>query len=265
MPQIEELIKASKVAAFFIDDDQIVRPGEIGSVQYIREFGLKNNCKVFEYELEAQFRCNGSDAFVNWINNTLGIKRTANVIWDQTEAFDFKIFSSPEELEVAIQNKVKEGYTGRLTAGFCWSWSDPNKDGTLHNDVVIGNYARPWNAKKESKILESEIPGSNFWAYDPNGINQIGCVYTAQGFEFDYVGVIFGKDLLYNFDRQTWEGNIEKSADTVVKRSKEKFLDLVKNTYRVLLSRGMKGCYVYFMDEDTEKYFKSRVEKQPCK
>ena len=260
-PQIEELLNASKVTAFFIDDDQVVRPGEIGSVQHIKEYSIKNNCKIFEYELEAQFRCNGSDAFVNWINNTLGIKRTANVIWDQHEEFEFKVFDSPKEVENAIREKVKAGYTGRMTAGFCWPWSDSNPDGTLKTDVVIGNYKRPWNAKPESRILASGIPKSNVWAHDPNGIDQIGCVYTAQGFEFDYAGVIFGNDLFYDFDEQSWKGNPQNSADGVVKRSKEKFVDLVKNTYRVLLSRGMKGCYVYFLDEDTEKFFKSRIEK----
>ena len=262
IPQIEELLNVSKVSTFFIDDDQIVRPGEIGSVQYIKEYATKNGCKVYEYELEAQFRCNGSDAFVNWINNTLGIKRTANVIWDQFDAFDFKVFSTPQELEMAIKEKVKEGYTGRITAGFCWPWSDPNPNGTLQNDVVINDFVRPWNAKPEARVLAAGIPKSNVWAYDNNGINQVGCVYTAQGFEFDYVGVIFGKDLVYNFDEQTWEAYPENSADTVVKRSKDRFLDLVKNTYRVLLSRGMKGCYVYFMDKDTERYFKSRMERQ---
>ena len=261
VPQIEELLRASKVAAFFIDDNQVVRPGEIGSVQYIKEYASKNNCKVFEYELEAQFRCNGSDAFVNWVNNTLGIKRTANVIWDQHEEFDLKMFDSPEELENAIRAKVSAGYTGRVTAGFCWPWSNPKSDGTLEDDVVIGDYRRPWNAKPEARILSPEIPKSNLWAYDPNGINQIGCVYTAQGFEFDYAGVIFGNDLAYNFDEQTWKGRPENSADNVVKRSKNNFTDLIKNTYRVLLSRGMKGCYIFFTDKDTERYFKSRIEK----
>jgi DUF2075 family protein len=120
------------------------------------------------------------------------------------------------------------------------------------NDVVIGDYRRPWNAKPEARKLASGIPKSNLWAHDPNGINQIGCVYTSQGFEFDYVGVIFGKDLCYNFDEQTWTGYPENSSDRVVGRSGDKFIDLVKNTYRVLLSRGMKGCYVYFMDKNTE-------------
>lgn len=260
-PQIEELINVAKVAVFFIDDDQAVRPDEIGSVQYIKEYATNKKCRIFEYELEAQFRCNGSVAFVNWINNTLGIKRTANVLWDRHEEFDFKIFNSPEELESAIREKVKQGFTGRVTAGFCWPWSLPNDNGTLKNDVVIGSYIRPWDAKPEAKKLAPGIPKASLWAYDPNGLNQIGCVYTAQGFEFDYVGLIFGKDLVYNFNNQVWEGHPEKSADGVVKRSKEKFLRCVKDTYRVLLSRGMKGCYVYFMDDDTRKFFESRIER----
>ncbi|MBM3898380.1 MAG: DUF2075 domain-containing protein [Thaumarchaeota archaeon] len=260
IPQIGELIKATKVSAFFIDDYQIVRPGEIGSVQYIKEYAGKNDCKIFEYELEAQFRCNGSEAFVNWVNNTLGIRPTANVIWNQHEEFDLRIFNAPEDLEKAIREKVQAGYTGRVMAGFCWEWSNPNPDGTLKNDVAIGNYRRPWNAKPETRKLASGIPKSNLWAYDSNGIYQVGCVYTAQGFEFDYAGVIFGNDLVYDFDKGEWEGIPDNSADTVVKRSRDQFSELVKNTYRVLLSRGMKGCYIYFVDKDSERFFKSRIE-----
>jgi DUF2075 family protein len=260
LPQIDEIILASKVSVFFIDDDQIVRPNEIGSIKYIKDNAIKHNCRVLEYELEAQFRCNGSDGFVNWINNTLGVQKTANIIWDSNEQFDFKVFDSPLNLENAIKNKIEEGNTGRVTAGFCWSWSFPDSNGELLNDVVIGDYKRPWNAKPDAKMLALGIPKSNFWAHDPNGINQVGCIYTAQGFEFDYVGVIIGKDLTYNFDDQKWEGHKEQSYDSVVKRSKEKFVDLIKNTYRVLLTRGMKGCYVFFEDKDTERFFKSRME-----
>jgi DUF2075 family protein/phage repressor protein C with HTH and peptisase S24 domain/DNA replication protein DnaC len=265
LPQIQELINVSKVSVFFIDDHQVVRPNEIGSSDYIRDFAKKNDCKIFEYELETQFRCKGSEAFVNWINNTLRIWKTANAIWNGEEGFDFKIFDSPEELEQAIREKVKEDKTGRVTAGFCWDWSKPNPDGTLKNDVVIGGYERPWNARPESKKLAPGIPGASLWANEEGGIDQVGCVYTAQGFEFDYVGVIFGKDLRYNFDTQEWEGHKEESSDSVVKRSKDQFIDLVKNTYRVLLSRGMEGCYVYFMDKDTERFFKSRMEKPVVK
>lgn len=261
IPQIQELINSSKVSVFLIDQDQVVRPDEVGSVQHIREYAEKNNCNIFEYELEVQFRCSGSEAFVNWINNTLGIHRTANVIWSGTEDFDFRIFDSPESLEFAIREKSSHGYSARMTAGFCWEWSkNLRNDRTLEKDVVIGNYRRPWNARPEASRLPKGIPKAPLWAHDPNGINQIGCVYTAQGFEFDYVGVIFGDDLKYDFDAQKWIAHPENSGDPVVRRAKDRFIDLIKNTYRVLLSRGLKGCYVYFMDKETERFIKSRME-----
>lgn len=259
-PQIQEILDASKVSVFFIDDKQVVRPDEIGSSGFIREQAEKNGYRVFEYELEAQFRCAGSDGFVNWINNTLDIERTANIIWEGDESFEFRVFPSPQALDDAIREKARMGNTARMTAGFCWPWSDPTNDGDLIEDVQIEGYSRPWNAKPEARRLAAGIPKAPLWAYEPNGINQIGCIYTAQGFEFDYVGVIVGTDLTYNLDDQKWDGHTGESFDGPVKRAREKFVELVKNTYRVLFSRGMKGCYVYFVDKDTERFFKSRMD-----
>jgi DUF2075 family protein len=260
-PQIGELINASKTVVFFIDDDQVVRPGEIGSSDYIHAHARQIGCTVFEYELEAQFRCAGSDGFVNWINNTLQIKRTANVLWNaDDQVFDFKIYPSPLALEAAIRERVQEGLSARMTAGFCWQWSDPRPDGTLVEDVVIGEYARPWNAKSTAGHLAAGIPPESLWAYQTGGINQVGCIYTAQGFEFDYVGVIVGTDLVFDPGAAEWKGDPSASADPVVRRSRADFLRNVKNTYRVLLSRGMKGCYVCFLDKATETFFRSRME-----
>ena len=129
------------------------------------------------------------------------------------------------------------------------------------NDIVIGDYKRPWDAKPGNWRLAPGIPSAALWATDPNGINQVGCIYNIQGFELDYVGVIWGKDLVYDFGQQQWLGDKRASADQVVKRSKEKFVELVKNTYRVLLSRGMKGCYVSFLDKGTEQFVRSRMER----
>jgi len=261
LPQVTELINAAKTLVFLLDDNQVVRPGEIGSANYITEQAVSRGCNVLEYRLEAQFRCSGSDGFINWVNNTLGIERTANVLWNLAEDFEFRICSSPEELEESVRAKVEKGFTGRLTAGFCWKWSSPNPDGTLPEDVVIGEYRRPWNAKSDAGHLAEGIPPESLWAYDPNGIDQIGCVYTAQGFEFDYIGVIFGKDLTFDLSTSQWIGNPQASADTVVRRSKSDFLTLIRNTYRVLLTRGLKGCYVHFLDKETENFFKSRLER----
>ena len=262
LAQIEELIKASKVSVFLIDDLQVVRPNEIGSSEYIREYAEKVNCKIHEVQLQTQFRCSGSDAFINWINNTLQIQRTANVLWKPDEDFEFKICSSPTALENEIREKARQGYSARVTAGFCWNWSkDLEYGGSLANDVKIGEYSRPWNARYEATGLRKDIPKAHHWAYDERGIDQVGCIYTAQGFEFDYVGVIFGIDLKYNPETAQWEGHPGNSYDNQVKRAGGSFTELVKNTYRVLMTRGLKGCYVYFMDRATENYFRSRIDK----
>jgi hypothetical protein len=259
LKQVEELLRAARVSVFLVDDHQVVRPGEIGSSSYIKEYAEKYQCAVHEFELEAQFRCNGSDAFVRWANTILGIEVGVAFPWQDKSQFDFQVMPSPRALESAIQEKVAKGATARLVGGFCWPWSDPTKDGSLVNDVVLGAFQRPWNAKPDSGRLAPGIPKASLWAYHPNGIGQVGCIYTAQGFEFDYVGVIFGEDLRYDVQQGQWIGDKSKSFDTTVKRSKEDFTRLVRNTYRVLLSRGMKGCYVYFADPGTEAYFRQHL------
>ncbi len=261
IPQIEELINVAKVPVFFIDDRQNVRPGEIGSSSYIRENAQRLDCDVHEYQLDIQFRCQGSDKFVQWVNNTLGVKKTSSAIWDpKNSEFDFQIVKSPDELYKKIKEKNdEEPNSARLVAGFCWKWSDPNPDGTLVKDVVIGDFAMTWEGKETGRLAPS-VPPASLWPFDPRAVDQIGSIYTIQGFEFDYVGVIIGKDILYNFETNKWEGHPENSADSVVKRAGDKFIDLVKNSYRVLLSRAMKGCYVYFLDKETEKFVRSRIE-----
>lgn len=261
LPQVDELLKVAKVSVFFIDDRQVVRPGENGSARLIREHSIAAGAQLWEYRLEAQFRCAGSDAFVNWVDNTLGIQPTANQVWNQKdESFEFRVFSSVEVLDQAIRERAAARASARLTAGFCWPWSNPNADGTLVNDVVVGEFRRPWNAKSSAGRLARGIPPENLWAYDPAGIEQVGCIYTAQGFEFDYVGVIWSRDLRYDQQAQRWIGDRTQSQDNIVRRDGDAFVDLVKNTYRVLLSRGLKGCYVYCQDTETAKFLLSRAE-----
>jgi DUF2075 family protein len=260
-PQIDELLSAAKVSVFFIDDLQVVRPGEAGSAELIRAAAKGVGADLKEYQLEAQFRCAGSDAFVNWVDNTLGIRPTANQIWNRKdEAFDFRIFRSVEALDLAIRERSTPGSSARLTAGFCWPWSKALSDGSLVDDVVIGNFRRPWNAKPESKRLAAGIPKAPLWAHEPGGINQVGCIYTAQGFEFDYVGVIWGRDLRFDPSKQEWLADKTFSKDNVVRRSGDAFAAYARSIYRVLLSRGLKGCYVYCEDKETAQFLLSRCE-----
>jgi len=262
-PQVEELIDAARVSVFFIDDLQVVRPGEAGSAALITAAAQKFDAPVFPYELEAQFRCGGSDEFIQWVDNTLDIQKTPTVLFEDNDQFDFDIVDSPRELQALINQKAAQGHSARLAAGFCWPWSNPTNEGRLVDDVVIDDWRMPWNAKADGGSLAEGIPKSSFWASDPNGLDQVGCIYTAQGFEFDYVGVVFGRDLVYR-GREGWVGQPEFSHDSVVKSaakdSIEAFTSLVKQTYRVLLTRGLKGCYVYFEDAQTRDFVLSRLE-----
>jgi len=261
-PQIDELLAVARVSVFFIDDLQAVKRDEIGNSSEIERLAAERGAEVHEYQLDAQFRCGGSDEFVRWIESTLALRRTATALWTGDQNFVLDIVDSPEELEALIRDRAAEGHTARLIAGYCWPWSSkPRGDGSLVPDVVIDGWERPWNARPDATRLASGIPKSHFWASESGGIDQVGCIYTVQGFEVDYAGVIFGNDLVYR-PRQGWVGRKEFSHDSGLKRgtNDEDFLRLVKNTYRVLLSRGLKGCYMYFVDEQTRNFVESRID-----
>ena len=260
MPQVETLIRASKVAVFFIDDKQAIRGIEIGSSELIQEYAKKYNAKIEEVQLKSQFRCNGSDNYLDWLEELLYNQRATAIF--EKEEFDFKIFDTPNDLYGAILEKNSPPQmTARLCAGFCWPWSsDLDKSGNLVKDVHIGDFAMPWETKDTIKKIPEGYVKWYEWAYKPEGIKQVGCIYTAQGFEFDYIGVIVGKDLIYNNYTGLIETDIKASEDPVLKRSGPKVDEYIRNIYRVLMSRGMKGCYVYFCDKPLRHYVEQRLK-----
>lgn len=252
-PQINELLKTAKLCVFFIDENQVVRPNEIGSISLIKDVAEKFGAKVYEMpELKTQFRCGGSGKYLEKIEEILQIKERGEEIDFKEEKMEFKILESPSKLKEIIDKKNKERPNcARIVAGFCWPWSKPRPDGTLVNDVKIDDFEMPWEKKDDFWK----------WATDDSGMDQVGTVYTSQGFEFDYVGVIFGKDLVYNPLSEQWEAISKNSYDNEAKRNNENLVKHLKNVYRVLLSRAHKGVYVYFMDKATEEYFKSKINK----
>lgn len=249
--QVDDLVRPARLSVFFIDEHQVVRPTEVGDVDLIRDAAKKFNAQVLEFELTTQFRSGGSDTYLRWLENTLDITPSTDWLLSKKEPMEFKIFDTPQELREVITAKNKQdSNSARIVAGFCWPWSSPRSDGTLVNDVKIADFAMPWENKNEAWM----------WATDPSGMDQVGTVYTSQGFEFDYIGVIFGKDLIYDRKQKKWAGKPENSHDPVTKRDQESFAKHVKNVYRVLMSRANKGVYVYFMDAETRDFFKSRIE-----
>lgn len=265
LSQIDVLFRSAKTIVFFIDDMQNIRSLEIGSAELIRETAKKFGCSIDEVTLETQFRCMGSNNYLQWLESVLGYSEEKRIL-SKTEKFDFKIFNSPQELYSALLEKEEQGKKenptkgnfARLVAGFCWPWSQKlDSNGELVKDVKIGDFAMPWET--HDKITPPKGYAKWYeWAYKPEGIKQVGCIYTAQGFEFDYVGVIVGDDLVYNSEKDNLEANISATADPMLRRNKDNFEKHVKNIYRVLMSRGMKGCYVYFTNEATRKFFENR-------
>lgn len=254
LPQIDELLQVARLNIFFIDENQVVRPNEIGNIAMIKDaakrFGV-DKAKIAEFELKTQFRCSGSDAYLQWIDKVLDIRGSNIARFDPK--MEFRIFDSPSNMmeEIRARNR-EEKNSARIVAGFCWPWSEPNRDGSLVNDVKIGDFEMPW--EKKNMFWK--------WATDDSGMEQVGTVYTAQGFEFDYLAVIFGNDLVYDFNSKSWEAIPENSFDTAVKRKNDLLVQHLKNVYRVLLSRAHKGVYIYFMDKDTEKYFKEKMNEE---
>lgn len=250
-PQIDDLIRPAKLSIFFIDEKQIVRPKEIGGILLIRgaakKFGIDES-DIAEFELTAQFRCSGSDVYLQWLDHVLGLREAEIPRFDTK--MEFRIFDSPLEMmqEVRARNSEQKN-SARITAGFCWPWSNPLPDGTLVKDVQIGNFQMPWEKKTDFWK----------WATDDSGMEQVGTVYTAQGFEFDYIAVIFGKDLIYALKTKSWKAVPDASFDTQVARNNPDLAEHLKSVYRVLLSRAHKGVYVYFMDQNTRQYFEENI------
>lgn len=262
MSQVEQLIQCAKTAVFFIDDKQGVRHQEVGSTQLIQSIAAQYGASCEAVQLLSQFRCAGSDNFLDWIEFVLGYtERPVNLTKD--ERYQFKIADSPAKLYEFIKtHEQHKPNSARLVAGYCWPWSDPAADGTLVPDVKIGDFHMPWEAR-DVPGLKRGIPKWYQWAFKTKAVEQIGCIYTAQGFEFDYVGVIVGPDLKYDAKKNRLVSDISATCDRTLKRKPEEFNTYVRNIYRVLMTRGMKGCYVYFCDKEVEAYFRKYIEGDP--
>lgn len=256
--QVEDVIKASLVNVFFIDDNQRIRPDDEGTVEVIKEVASRYQSQVVEVELMAQFRCAGAEGFLNWVDHNLQIRETANFDGWDGDAFEFSIVEDPHTLTSIIGEKRVSGFHARLLAGFAWPWTsekDGNSDAEVP-DVQIPehDFQMPWNSRRDQYS----------WASDNKKSDQIGCVHTSQGLEFDYVGVIIGNDLRYNPLTGEVYANSNDYYDTTGKKGLKdnpaELTRLIKNIYKVLLSRGMKGCFVYCRDKNLQEYLQGRLK-----
>ncbi|MFG1685181.1 DUF2075 domain-containing protein [Nonomuraea sp. NPDC049269] len=247
-PQIDELIHAARVPVFLLDEHQVVRRGEVGSLDLIRNRAEQLGYGIREINLRRQFRCAGSPEYIDWVERLLMLRRgNGRPDWQPLENFTLYVARTPLAMENYLKARVEEDCTARIAAGFCWPWGEPNDDGTLPNDVGIGDWHRPWNSQADDYL--GNIPPSPLWATDPAGFGQIGCIYSAQGFEYAYAGVIIGPDLVW---RNGWQSERSCNVDRDQKLAPQ-FSTVIRNTYRVLATRGMRGAVLYATDPATNQ------------
>lgn len=257
--QIKEIINAARTSVFFIDEAQKVTWADVGEIDAIEEAAQLAGANVQHLTLSSQFRCGGSDDYLAWLDDALGVQATADHYFS-TDRFDFQIFDSVKELEITIREKNTESNKARLVAGYCWDWV--SKTDSEKFDIVIPSekFKMKWNLNSYGQT----------WIIDPKSVNEVGCIHTCQGLEVDYVGVIIGEDLVVKdgelITQPAERAKTDKSLKGFKKALKEspieaelKADEIIRNTYRTLMTRGMKGCYVYFTNEKTAKYFRSLI------
>jgi DUF2075 family protein len=255
--QIKELIYSSKTSVFFIDDAQRVSLQDIGSVEAIKQWAAVLNSEVTVLELASQFRCNGSDGYLAWVDNAVQLRETANTTLDDID-YDLRVFDSPTELRDAIISKNEINNKARMVAGYCWDWL--SKKDQLKFDIVIDefNFQAKWNLTEDGML----------WLINPKSVNEVGCIHTCQGLEVDYIGVIVGDDFVIRDGVAVLNADKRSRQDSTIKGYKKRLKDdpakahdaisaIIKNTYRTLMTRGQKGCFIYCVDKETNEYFKS--------
>ncbi len=259
--QVKEIISASKLSVFFIDEDQRVTLKDIGNKAEIKRWAELEGASVHEMELSSQFRCAGSDGYLAWLDQILQIRETANYSINDI-GYDFQVVTSPNQLRDIIFEKNKENNKARLVAGYCWDWKSKNNRNAFDIEIPEFGFAMKWNLA---------IDGS-LWIQMPNSVNEIGCIHTCQGLEVDYIGVIVGKDLIVRDNIVLVDPSKRSSQDQSIKgyksmlksdpeKAKALTRSIIKNTYRTLMTRGLKGCYVYSEDKLTEEYFINKLAK----
>ena len=255
--QIHEIIHAARLSVFFIDECQRVTVKDIGSVGEIKRWAAVNGAEVYEEELTSQFRCNGSDGYLAWLDDVLEIRETANYDIEGID-YDFEVLDSPDEMRQKVIERNQGSNKSRILAGYCWNWPRAGRADTNTHEITIGDFEISWN-----------LDGGEAFALSPTSINEAGCIHTTQGLEFEYVGVIIGDDLRYEGDHVVTDYTKRAGTDQSIKGLKKmeredpkhalKLADeIIKNTYRTLMTRGMKGCYVYATDPNLRSYLKER-------
>ena len=257
--QIKELIDASTFTVFFLDEDQRIHWKDIGEQSQIRQWAESLGVTVTEMDLVSQFRCNGSDGYLAWVDRVLQVRETANTTLEGSN-YEFKVCTSATELKALIERRNRVSNSARMVAGYCWDWITKKNDPSGYDIQLDGGaFKAKWNLNEDGAL----------WILKPDSVREIGCIHTCQGLELDYVGVIIGPDLVVRNGKVITDAAKRSSGDSSIKGYKgllktnpatahEKADLIIKNTYRTLMTRGTKGCYVYSVDPETNLYLQTQ-------
>ena len=255
--QIKEIIHAAACSVFFIDESQRVTMADIGSISEIKKWAAAENSEVIEMELISQFRCNGSNGYLAWVDDLLEIRDTANFNLDGLD-YDVRLCDDPKDVRNIIIEKNKASNKARVLAGYCWKWEKSKQNDPNYHDIKIGDFEMSWNMK------------DGIYALSETSVNEAGCIHTTQGLEFDYVGVIMGDDIRFENGHVVTDFTKRASTDQSIKGLKKMYKEnpvealaradeIIKNTYRTLMTRGMKGCCIYCTDPGMREYIRGRL------
>ena len=252
--QTREIIHSSRVSVFFIDEDQVVTTSDAGSVELIKECAAAEGSEVYcgeDLNLVSQFRCNGSDGYLAFLDDLLGIRETANTVMDMD--YDIRVFDDPSSMREALREKNRVANKSRMIAGYCYDWISRH-DRKVYDIELEGGFRAQWN-----------FSDTQTFAIDEDSFEQVGCIHTTQGLEFDYVGVIIGRDLIFRNGEVetdfTKRARTDKSLTGIRTTRNYALADrIIRNTYRTILSRGQKGCFIYCEDKALSDYIKSRLK-----
>ena len=258
--QIKEIISAAKCSIFFVDEDQRVTMKDIGSRKEVEYWANKVGSTVHYLELESQFRCNGSDGYLAWLDNFLDIRQTANLNLSDLN-YQFEVIDNPNKLRSRIFSYNSDRNKARIVAGYCWPWNSKKDKNAMDIIIPEHDFRMQWNLTQDGML----------WIISPDSVNQIGCIHTCQGLEVDYIGVIIGADLVVRNGswvcRPEYRASSDKSIHglkTLLKRDPQRGKEMaeliIKNTYRTLMTRGMKGCLVYSDDQETRDWLKETIK-----
>lgn len=254
--QIQEIIHASKCSVFFLDETQQIDIKDFGTRENIIAAAEAECAQVIEddsrFVLKAQFRCNGSDEYMAWVESLLYNQPFEP--GNEEVTYDIKLFDDLKEMnEALMQRNGESDLPSRMLSGDVFPWVSMRDKTAV--DIHIEGFQAQWNKNK-------------YFAVDVESFNQVGCIHTAQGMEFNYVGLIVGDDLIYrdgmvmtDFTKHpVTAGEFRRPHQKYAKKEDYPIIDrLIRNTYKVLFTRGQKGLYLYVMDADLREYLRKRI------